>query len=203
VTAIELQGRHPQRESVPGTRPPSGWWSRRGRAATLERQRAALRRAHKALALLELTRETLERGWVQDRWYETRTDRGTGSANLLATETIGPGDVAGACIVGALELAVRQRSARADLTVDGGPAIDFVWDALQETRGLPGPGVAGRAAPRDVRVARLRDLVHWNDRSGRTQDEALRLLDLAISRAILTEMRQPVAAGLTGERHAP
>ena len=120
----------------------------------------------------------------------TWKDRGAGSAKLLTAETVGPGDVAGACIVGALELAVRQRSTRADLTVDGGPAIDFVWDALQETRGLPGPGVAGRAAPRDVRVARLRDLVHWNDRSGRTQDEALRLLDLAISRVYMSAMRQ-------------
>jgi hypothetical protein len=120
----------------------------------------------------------------------TRKDRGTGSAKLLAAETVGPGDVAGACIVGALELAVRQRSARADLTVDGGPAIDFVWDALQETRGLPGPGVAGRAAPRDVRVGRLRDLVYWNDRSGRTQDEALHLIDLAVSRVFMSAMRQ-------------
>jgi hypothetical protein len=190
VTATELQGRRAQRVSVPGTSPRSGWWSRRRRAAALERERAALRRANKALALLELARETLECGWVQDRWYVTRKDRGAGSAKLLAAETVGPGDVAGACIVGALELAVRQRSTRADLTVDGGPAIDFVWDALQETRGLPGPGVAGRAAPRDVRVARLRDLVHWNDRSGRTQDEALRLLDLAISRVYMSAMRQ-------------
>ena len=190
MTVTELEGRRAQRESVPGTRPRSGWWSRRRRAAALERERAALRRAHKALALLELTRETLERGWVQDRWYVPRKDRGPGSAKLLAAETVGPGDVAGACIVGALELAVRQRSARADLTIDGGPAIDFVWDALQETRGLPGPGVAGRAAPRDVRVARLRDLVHWNDRSGRTQDEALGLLDLAISRVYMSAMRQ-------------
>jgi hypothetical protein len=190
VTATELQGRQAQRESVPGTRPRSGWWSRRRRAAALECERAALRRANEALAVLELARGTLERGWVQDRWYVTRKDRGAGSAKLLAAETVGPGDVAGACIVGALELAVRQRSARADLTVGGGPAIDFAWDALQETRGLPGPGVAGRAAPRDVRVARLRDLVHWNDRSGRTQDEALHLLDLAISRVFMSAMRQ-------------
>lgn len=186
--------RQAQRDSVSDTSPRSGWWSRRRRAAALERERAAVRRANKALALLELARETLESGWIQDRWYVTWKDGGAGSAKLLAAETVGPGDVAGACIVGALELAVRQRSARADLTVDGGPAIDFVWDALQETRGLPGPGVAGRAAPRDVRVARLRDLVHWNDRSGRTQDEALRLLDRAISRVILTEMRSRVAA---------
>jgi hypothetical protein len=190
VTVTELQGRQVQRESVPGTSPRSGWWSRRHRAAALERERAALRQANKALAVLELARETLVCGWVQDRWYVTRKDRRAGSAKLLAAETVGPGDVAGACIVGALELAVRQRSARADLTVDGGPAIDFVWDALQETRGLPGPGVAGRAAPRDVRVARLRDLVYWNDRSGRTQDEALRLLDLAISRVFMSAMRQ-------------
>jgi hypothetical protein len=120
----------------------------------------------------------------------TRKDRGAGWAELLAAETIGPDDVAGACVVAALELAVRQRSARADLTVDGGPAVDFVWDALQETRGLPGPGVAGRAAPPDVRVARLRDLVHWNDRSGRTRDEVLRLLDLAISRVLMSAMQQ-------------
>jgi hypothetical protein len=32
--------------------------------------------------------------------------------------------------------------------------------------------------------------VHWNDRFGRTQDEALGLLDLAISRVYMSAMRQ-------------
>lgn len=193
VTGTELQERPVQRESVPGTSPRSRWWSRRRRAATLRRERAALDQAVEALAVLELARETLERGWIQDRWYVMRKDRGAASAKRFAIESVEPGDVAGACLVGALELAVRQRSARADLTVDGGPAIDFAWDALQEIRGLPGPGIAGRAAPRDVRVARIRDLAHWNDRFGRTQDEALQLLELAIGRVILTAVGQPVA----------
>jgi hypothetical protein len=37
----------------------------------------------------------------------------------------------------------------------------------------------------------VRDLTRWNDQPGRTQSEVLSLLDLAVSRVILTGMRQP------------
>jgi len=154
--------------------------------------RGALRRADDALAVLELARNILAHRWIQNSWYLTEKGRGAGQTMTFRSNTVGPGEVAGACVVGALALAVSQRLTRADLTVEGGPMIDFVWDALQDRRGLGGPGVPGRAAPREVRLARMRDLVHWNDQPGRTQGEVLDLLDLAISRVIFTAMRQPV-----------
>jgi hypothetical protein len=64
----------------------------------------------------------------------------------------------------------------------------MLWDAWQETRGMVGPGVAGRAAAPAVRAARVRDLTGWNDQPGRTRDEVLALIDLASSRAIMEAM---------------
>ena len=94
-----------------------------------------------------------------------------------------------ACLIGAVALALRERDARAKLTVDGGPAIDFVWDAVQQARGLTRPGVAGRAAPPEVRLARMREVAQWNDRPGRSRADVLAVLDLAISRVIIAAMR--------------
>jgi hypothetical protein len=69
-----------------------------------------------------------------------------------------------------------------------------VWDALQESRGWRGPGVASRAAPRELRLARIRDVARWNDQPGRTRDDALAMLDLAVSRVIMTAMRRTAGA---------
>jgi hypothetical protein len=72
-----------------------------------------------------------------------------------------------------------------------GPVIDVLWDALQESRGLAGPGVAGRAAPPQLRAARTRDLTRWNDRPGRRPQDVLRLMDLAVSRTIMAGVDGP------------
>jgi hypothetical protein len=143
-----------------------------------------LHRLADVCAVLDQARAIVEHGWVQDRWFVPgRPDRVAGAG--------------AACLVGAVVRATAQVRPRAAVT-DAGPAIDVVWDAWQETRGFGGPGVAGRAAPWDVRMARIRDLTRWNDHPGRTRDEVVRLLDLAVSRAVMTAMTAPPA----GERGA-
>jgi len=49
-----------------------------------------------------------------------------------------------------------------------------------------------------VRIARIRDVARWNDQQGRTRDQVLAVLDLAVSRIIMTAMREPATAA-----HAP
>ena len=102
------------------------------------------------------------------------------------------------CLVGAVALAARERNARADLTVDAGPTIDFAWHALQKHRGMGDSGVSCRAEPPELRLVRMRDLMRWNDQPGRTREEVLAVLDLGVSLAIMTAMRKPAptAAGL-------
>jgi hypothetical protein len=134
---------------------------------------ARLRRLGEVCEILDGARAILvDDGWVQNRWY------GTGSPR------------SGACLVGAV-----VRAARSHDETGAGPALDVVWDALQESRGLTGPGIAGRAAPPQVRIARVRDLTRWNDRAERTRDDVVGLLDLATSRAIMAAMRAPALAG--------
>ena len=102
----------------------------------------------------------------------------------------GLGDVAAACLVGAVVYAAQQRGS-GDQLVKAGPALDYLWDAWQESRGLGGTGVAGRAAPRELRMARVRDLTRWNDQPGRTREEVLGLVDLAASRAVMAAVNGP------------
>jgi hypothetical protein len=125
--------------------------------------------------VLERARSTVGTGWVQGRW-------------VAATE--GPDHGPQACLIGAVALALHERDARAELTVDGGQAIDFVLDAVQESRGLSLPAVAGRAAPREVRRARMREVARWNDQPGRSRADVLAVLDLAISQVFLAAMRR-------------
>jgi hypothetical protein len=139
-------------------------------------------------AVLQDARTIVERGWLQDAWYVMPA----GSAGAPAVEALGilpprGAEVSAACMVGAVVQATRQLDPAADV-LDAGPALDVLWDALQESRGLGGPGVAGRAAPRDLRAARVRDLTRWNDRPGRTSEDVLGLFDLAASRAIMEAM---------------
>ena len=121
-----------------------------------------------AYGVLRDARAVIERGWVQGRWV---VDRPSGD------------DVAAACLVGAVVHTVRRRGATDDLTA-AGPALDLLWDAWNDSRGLGGPGVAGLAAPPAVRTARVRDLTRWNDQPGRTRADVLGLLDVAADRAI-------------------
>src|SRR3954447_15123562 len=114
-------------------------------------------RAEEAYAVLSAARPLLECGWVQNRWYakmpQTDTNRHRSAGEPPAGAT-----VFGACLVGAVVRAAPRQD-----PVAAGPALDFLWDAWQETRGLGGPGVAGRSAPPEVRTARVRDLTRWND----------------------------------------
>lgn len=157
-------------------------------------RRKNLLRFDEVRGVLERARDTVASGWVQDRWYVLPARPGAGLAGLLRPTTIGPRDVTGACVVGAVALAAQRQDACRDLVIQTGPALDYVWDALQETRGRGGLGVAGRAAPREVRLARMRDITHWNDQSCRTRDEVLAVLDLAVSRVIMSAMAQPAPA---------
>lgn len=187
------------REQSRAARSPEGWgarlrtWLRRpGRPADeLDLRRDALTRLDEVLCVLEQARRIVADGWVQDRWYAPSSRPTAGPAGMFGAGDVTPDEVAGACVIGAVALAVRERDAGAELTVDGGPAIDFVWDALQESRGLGGAGVAGRAAPRDVRLARIRDVARWNDQPERTRGEVLGLFDRAMSRVIMSAMREP------------
>jgi hypothetical protein len=136
-------------------------------------------------AVLDGARAVIERGWVQDRWLVTPAP-----AAHRSTAADVPPDVSGACLVGAVVHAAQRHHATAK-AISAAPALDVLWDAWQETRGFGGPGVAGLAAPREVRAARVRDLTRWNDQPDRTRDDVLGLLDLATSRAIMEAMTQP------------
>lgn len=168
------------------------WLRRLGGSATREQVRLnTLRRLDEVRAVLERARDIVADGWVQDRGYVPSGRPTSGPVILFGADRIKSEDVAAACLVGAVALAARERDARADLTVDAGPAIDFAWYALQKYRGLGDSGVSCRAAPQGLRLARIRDLMRWNDQPGRTREEVLAVLDLGVSLAIMTAMREP------------
>jgi hypothetical protein len=165
---------------------------RKRRERDEELRLAGLRRLDDVRCVLERARGTVSAGWVQDRWVVPAGRLGTGRRAPAAT--LEPDQAPQACLIGAVALALRERDARAKLTVDGGPAIDFVWDAVQEARGLNLPGVAGRAAPPAVRRARMREVAQWNDQPGRSRADVLAVLDVAISHVIMAAMRRPARA---------
>jgi hypothetical protein len=145
-------------------------------AASEDLRSDRLRRLGDVCVVLEAARGIIERGWLQGTWSV-------------------PG---AACLVGAVVQVTSADDPAAGL-IDAAPALDLLWDAWQESRGLGGPGVAGRAAPPEVRAARIRDLTRWNDRPGRSREDVLRLLDLAIARAIMEAAHTPPAT-VPGER---
>jgi hypothetical protein len=131
-------------------------------------------RPSEVLAVLQHARVVVEAGWVQNRW--------TQPAHPLSS-TAGPG-VDGsvrACVVGAVALAVRARDPRADLAVATGPALAHLWDVVHGDSRFR---AAGRSAPHHVRVARMRELVRWNDQPGRTRAEVVAALDRAAARVV-------------------
>jgi len=148
------------------------WWSPRPRHHD---------RPVEVLAVLEAARDHVEAGWVQNRW--------TVSAAPGRTSAAGDGSDGSvrACVVAAVALAVRARNPRADLALDTGPALAYVWDEVF------GGHVAGRSAPHDVRVARMRELARWNDERGRTRDDVVTALDRAAAR-VVTQVVQPARA---------
>jgi hypothetical protein len=145
-------------------------------------------RPDEAYRVLEDARAVIEQGWIQDRWFVRRPASRRGAQPSGPSD--GLGDVAAACLVGAVVHAARQRGP-GDQLVKAGPALDYLWDAWQESRGLGGTGVAGLAAPRELRLARVRDLTRWNDQPGRTREEVLGLVDLAASRAVMAAVGGP------------
>ena len=137
-------------------------------------------RPAEVLAVLQHARSIVETGWVQNRWTVERP--AVPLASRSAADASHGDPTAAACVVGAVALAVRARDPRADLAVATGPALAYVWDAVHA--GLPGRPAAGRAAPHEVRVARMRDLARWNDRPGRTRADVVAVLDHAAAAVV-------------------
>ena len=146
-------------------------------------------RPDEAYRVLEDARAMIAQGWIQDHWFARRPAPSRRRAQS-SRPSGGLGDAAAACLVGAVVYAAQQRGS-GDQLVKAGPALDYLWDAWQESRGLGGTGVAGRAAPRELRMARVRDLTRWNDQPGRTREEVLGLVDLAASRAVMAAVSGP------------
>jgi hypothetical protein len=151
-------------------------------------------RPDEAYRVLEDARAVIAQGWIQDHWFARRPApsrlRAQSSRRSDGPGDVAAGDVAAACLVGAVVYAAQQHGS-GDQLVKAWPALDYLWDAWQESRGLGGTGVAGRAAPRELRMARVRDLTRWNDQPGRTRDEVLGLVDLAASRAVMAAVGRP------------
>jgi len=147
-------------------------------------------RPDEAYRVLEDARAVIAQGWIQDHWFVARRPASSHPRAQSASLSDGLGDVAAACLVGAVVHAAQQRGS-GDQLVKAGPALDYLWDAWQESRGLGGTGVAGWAAPRELRMARVRDLTRWNDQPGRTREEVLGLVDLAVSRAVMAAVGGP------------
>ena len=137
--------------------------------------RSAYDRPAEVLAVLQHARAVVEAGWVQNRW--TTRPAPQPAVRSRPSGTVGTADpVAGACVVAAVALAVRARDPRADLAVATGPALAHLWDAVH---GDPRFRAGGRAAPHDVRIARMRELARWNDEPGRTRADVVAALDRA------------------------
>ncbi|TCK22859.1 DUF6197 family protein [Pseudonocardia endophytica] len=139
----------------------------------------------RTLAILEAARAILERGWLQDGWYRT------GPRPLrqrLFGPTPGPDGIDSACLVAAVAVAGHGGGAFTHIDRDSGPAVDRVWESLQEMKRGHHDAPEGAVAP-IVRRARMRELVRWNDTPGRTRSEVLGVMDRAISRTILAQMR--------------
>lgn len=138
--------------------------------------------------VLETARAVVARGWLQEGWYRT-APRSVWQRLFGPLPT--PGTLERACLVAAVAVAGHSGGPFTRIDQDSGPAIDRLWDALQEHRGQPADG-PGAVAP-VVRRARMRELVRWNDAPGRTRGEVLALLDRAIGATILHQVRAPGA----------
>jgi hypothetical protein len=152
------------------------WWARR--AASFHYDRPA-----EVLAVLQHARSIVEAGWVQNRWTHNEPPQPVLSRprSSVAAQATADG-TASACVVAAVALAVRDRDPRADLAVATGPAIAHLWDAVHgDTRYAR---AAGRSAPHEVRIARMRELARWNDQPARTRADVLDALDRAAARVV-------------------
>lgn len=154
--------------------PQQRWWARPPRP---HHDRAA-----EVLAVLQHARAIVEAGWVQNRWTVTTAPAEASTSSGSSGGGVTPGGSVQACVVAAVALAVRARDSRADLAVDTGPALAYVWDAVHGAEG--GRPAAGRSAPYETRIARMRELARWNDERGRTRAEVVAALDGAAARVV-------------------
>jgi hypothetical protein len=151
-----------------------GHWISDGRTpASVQRD------AHTADVLVA-ARALVDRGWVQGAWYVLESPNGR--RHVVLPGSFMPrreATVVGSCLVGAVIEAARARGRERDAV---GPAIDALWEALLHAEGRPSDDDRPTRSAWTRRV-RVRELTRWNDHQDRTQDDVLRLLDLAIDRA--------------------
>jgi hypothetical protein len=142
-----------------------------------------------ACAVLDGARGLIERGWLQHGWYLTNRPRPRSLLARLRQVERAPSmdEVRRACLVAAVAVSANGGD-RSNPIAEAGPALDLIWDALWETRGYTAAPAADRVPAPDVRAARMRELVRWNDSAERTRDDVLNLLDRAISRGIIGAM---------------
>lgn len=146
------------------------WWER-------QPVRCPHDRPAEVLAVLQHARAVVEAGWVQNRWTVARSPEASPQAAGARTDGTADGSVR-ACVVAAVALAVRARDPHADLAVATGPALAHLWDAVHGGGGRRFRA-AGRSAPHQVRIARMRELARWNDERGRTRADVVSALDRA------------------------
>jgi hypothetical protein len=136
------------------------------------------------LAVLQHARAIIEAGWVQNRWTAAAVPSTSQTASPATASVADDGTADGsvrACVVAAVALAVRARDPRADLAVTTGPAVAHLWDAVHGDRRWR---AAGRAAPHEVRIGRMRELARWNDEPGRTRADVVAALDRAAAQVV-------------------
>lgn len=147
-----------------------------------------LDRQEHTLAVLSGARSVVSRGWLQGGWYVLQSP--DGRRRVVGAGSLTPrsyGEVVQACLVGAVVEAARRHSPERGAS---GPALDAVWCALQQMRGLrPDPLELVRSPA--ARNARVRDLTRWNDAAGRTRDDVERLLEAALPEPALPETDLP------------
>jgi hypothetical protein len=137
-------------------------------------------RRQDALAVLSAARVVVQRGWVQDVWYVLKDPRGRlRSFGPMTPIRLDHREVVRACLVGAVVQAAWQQSRDSERS---GPALDALWDGLQQARGFGGPEGLSRMSSPAVRAARVRDLTRWNDCPDRTREDVLELLDGTVRR---------------------
>ena len=136
---------------------PPGTWARFAalfrKPDPVELARERVLRLAEARALLERAREVVAGGWVQDAFYVVR-DRGGRfrPVSPLGLLMLSRGDVAGACLVGAVAHA-SAGSERRDRRGPAALAVDTLWDTLAEQSGRSGHATrrAGAASRRQGR----------------------------------------------------
>ena len=176
---------------APAPPPPARGW--RARIAALfappdpvERELLRLRRLADARALLERSRRTVADGWVQDAFYVVRDTRGElRPVSPFGLLMLSRGEVAGACLVGAVAHATSTMDRR-ERRGPAAAAVDLLWAELAQRcpSAVSGPNLlpAWEDPHPTARAARVRDLAQWNDDPGRSRDEVLDLIDGAIAR---------------------